>query len=381
MLEFDVDYSLPFWYHVDKDNPAVLLRLGDCFAQGEEVPRDLTQAQRCYLAAVEKENFVAAHRLSQFIFDGVPLIGEVRQWMAEGLDKDDPLAIGLWVVEQLTLIARQGLAEESEREERLSELLNMVLATENEDALLMTARAFAGDDEPLDPLKGLQCALAACEQGNDAALTFLALNLFDFMRDDPATAPMITRLLAKTAPTNAVAAYRYAQCLDQGFGVEKNQAEAVRWLEKAANGGFAPAAFALGWAYDLGEGVEKNTYEAVRWYSVGAEGGHLASMYALGIAHLTGEGCSKSVDLARRWLQEAAEKGNVDAMLAMAHVALIDETGPEAQVQAFTWLRRAAEHGNKGAMELLSSCYLEGVGCERDPLLAEVWARKAKGQI
>ena len=57
----------------------------------------------------------------------------------------------------------------------------------------------------------------------------------------------------------------------KGQGVEKNLAEAVRWLQAAAEPGYPPAQGLLGMLCDEGNGVEKSPVEAQFWWSVGAQ--------------------------------------------------------------------------------------------------------------
>ena len=59
-----------------------------------------------------------------------------------------------------------------------------------------------------------------------------------------------------------------------GHGVEKNSREAFKWIEKAAEQGYAVAQNALGDLYDNGIGVEKNSLEAFKWYKKAAAQGH-----------------------------------------------------------------------------------------------------------
>ena len=60
-------------------------------------------------------------------------------------------------------------------------------------------------------------------------------------------------------------------CYEDGYGVGKNIAEAVKWYQKAAEQGSADAQYKLGVCYEKGEGVEKDAVEAAKWYQEAAE--------------------------------------------------------------------------------------------------------------
>jgi TPR repeat protein len=59
-----------------------------------------------------------------------------------------------------------------------------------------------------------------------------------------------------------------------GRGLAKDEAEAVRWLRKAADAGDTNGMASLGFAYETGRGIAKNESEAIRWYRKAADAGH-----------------------------------------------------------------------------------------------------------
>lgn len=89
----------------------------------------------------------------------------------------------------------------------------------------------------------------------------------------------------------------------------------------AAKQGYAPAQNDLGYCYEHGEGVlygagrgvNKDQAEAVRWFCKAAEGGDADAMHRLGKCYLAGTGVSKYKKQAKQWLQKAVEKGCKDA--------------------------------------------------------------------
>lgn len=59
------------------------------------------------------------------------------------------------------------------------------------------------------------------------------------------------------------AQYRLARCYDKGYGVEENNALAVKWYQKAADQGYAKAHYQLGKAYLKGKkGLTANRKKA-----------------------------------------------------------------------------------------------------------------------
>lgn len=58
----------------------------------------------------------------------------------------------------------------------------------------------------------------------------------------------------------------YGERLRNGFGTDRDPAEAVKWLRKAARGKCPEAYYQLGVCYENGEGVERDLDEAEAWY-------------------------------------------------------------------------------------------------------------------
>ena len=70
-------------------------------------------------------------------------------------------------------------------------------------------------------------------------------------------------------------------CYEEGIGVAKDGAEAVKWFRKAAEQGHAGAQFNLGYCYMNGIGVAKDGAEAVKWYRKAARQGDEDAQKAL----------------------------------------------------------------------------------------------------
>lgn len=78
-------------------------------------------------------------------------------------------------------------------------------------------------------------------------------------------------LVLKAEKGNAEAQYSLGNCYFYGFGIEKDQREAVKWLRKAAEQGYKPAQNDLGHCYYSGAGVERDPEEADKWWRKAAE--------------------------------------------------------------------------------------------------------------
>ncbi len=83
------------------------------------------------------------------------------------------------------------------------------------------------------------------------------------------------KLLNDAAETNPQAMYLLGTLYEAGKGVDKNMAEAVSYMKKAANLGYGPAECAFADMYYEGRGVEQDYTKAVEWYAKAYEQGRL----------------------------------------------------------------------------------------------------------
>ena len=91
----------------------------------------------------------------------------------------------------------------------------------------------------------------------------------------------------------------------------------VKWYSKAAEQGWAPAQYAVGYMYSQGKGVPQNDFEAVKWYSKAAEQGYPNAQYDLALKYENGLGVNKDYNEAIKWYGKAANQGHTNAKKAL----------------------------------------------------------------
>ncbi len=104
---------------------------------------------------------------------------------------------------------------------------------------------------------------------------------------------------------------------EEGKGVPRNLAEAVRWYRAAAEQNAPRAQENLGTMYHLGRGVEKNCKTAVEWYARGALQNDHASLYSLGRMYQFGFGVKEDRAKAHAFYRQSAAFGNPKAREAL----------------------------------------------------------------
>ena len=165
-----------------------------------------------------------------------------------------------------------------------------------------------------------------------------------------------------------------------GFAVEENESEAVRWFAKSAEQGYAAAQLNLGYCYDKGEGLEEDKVEAVKWYTKSAEQGNAMAQYNLGNCYYYGRGVEEDKTEALKWYTKAAVQGDAKAQYNLGNCYRKGEGIEENKTEAVMWYMKAAEQGDADAQFCLGNCYYWGDGIEENKEEAVKWYRKAAEQ-
>lgn len=143
-----------------------------------------------------------------------------------------------------------------------------------------------------------------------------------------------------------------------GNGVAVNEAEAARWLARAAQQGEPVAQYRLGTLYERGRGVPADAKQATHWYELAARQGNRKAMHNLAVAFAEGSGEPKDYAQAAQWFAKAAGYGLADSQF---NLAVLYERGmgvKQSLVDAYKWYAIAASQGDtesKARIDALST--------------------------
>lgn len=166
-----------------------------------------------------------------------------------------------------------------------------------------------------------------------------------------------------------------------GAPVERDAAEGLSWLVRAASAGDVKAASNLGWLFLEGELVERDDSVAAHWLSRAAERGLPVARSLLGDLYRDGRGVEADSLKADSLYREAFEGGLADAgyKLFALRSPSYGSMGPEELVDAgrYYYLRgapsdgvklfyMAADAGSPDALALLGDAYSRAVGVPYD---------------
>jgi TPR repeat protein len=232
--------------------------------------------------------------------------------------------------------------------------------------------------EKVDP----QTAIRACEQAvnSDPSSARLVFELGrSYLRNNNFAASL--RQFRKAAEQGFPQALNaMGRMYLNGFGVTKDEAEAVNWFRKAAERGDIDGQGNLGFCYQHGWGVPVNFQAAFDWYRKAAEQKSPPAMREIGGMYLTGSGVAKDEAEALNWYRRAAERGDI---IAQDNLGFSYEHGRGVPVNfliALDWYRKAADQGDALAQFNIGSLYAGGSGVTQNYVEAADWFRKAAEQ-
>jgi TPR repeat protein len=166
--------------------------------------------------------------------------------------------------------------------------------------------------------------------------------------------------LRKAADQDSALGERYlAEMYYKGRGVPADHVEAAKWLRMAAEQGDAESEHNLAVLYTQGEGVPRNLKEAANWMRKAAEQNLAAGQQGLGVLYENGDGVPEDPVEAARWYRKAVDQNYVPAMNSLALLlATSDEKGVRNTQQAVALATRAAASGtNPDYLNTLAAAY------------------------
>jgi uncharacterized protein len=124
------------------------------------------------------------------------------------------------------------------------------------------------------------------------------------------------------AQQHALAENALGEMIEQGRHGKPDPKAACGWFERAAEHGNGDGALAIATCYYLGRGRVQDMAQAHRWYLEAAKAGDVGAQYLVASMFETGLGVESDARLARYWYDAAANNGD-DA--AKAKVKALDQ--------------------------------------------------------
>jgi len=134
----------------------------------------------------------------------------------------------------------------------------------------------------------------------------------------------------------------------EAYSIGDYQVALAEW-QPLAEEGDAGSQFGLGLLYANGFGVEFDNDQALKWYQLAADQGHGEAQCNLAVMHANGWGVPQNDAEAFKYYNLAAEQGITQAQISLAKMYASGLGVAQDKVQAYKWYAIAAELDGYGA--------------------------------
>ena len=148
----------------------------------------------------------------------------------------------------------------------------------------------------------------------------------------------------------------------RGIGVEKDVAESLKWLQKAAEAGDPESMRKLARHLKEGKIINKDMAKAISWFKKAASLNDYSAMVDLARAYAKGDGVDKNMAEGFRYFNQAAEGGYTAAMREVAYLYVYGTGVAIDPAKGMAWFKKAATAGDTKSMVELANGYISGFG-------------------
>lgn len=285
----------------------------------------------------------------------------------------------------------RGLAGEAPNLKEAAYWLSRSAQQSNPDAALLLATLYKSGklqaQKPNSARKLFQFAFtllkSAAENGDASAMAKIGIIYSKgvFVKRDPKIAlEWLEKAVAGGNPKAKSVLGRYTI-----WGNTKGytEADALRLLHEAAQGGIISAWIQLGLAYSGAYNGTVNLPRAFDCFKKAAALGSIEGRRQMGIAYLAGLGVKKDVSEGYRLISEAANNGNIEAMYNKAVAYRLGVGTAENTAEYINWLKKAAANDHSDAAYLLGDAYRygKGVAANRSEAIRYLTLSKNKANV
>lgn len=152
-----------------------------------------------------------------------------------------------------------------------------------------------------------------------------------------------------------------------------DQQEGCELFRKAANSGYAPSEYRLGYCYESGKGAPQSFEIANQWYEKAANQGYDDAEYKLGHSYRTGRGVAINLPVALGWYEKAAEANDQEALHNVGWMYSTGQGVKKDDSEAYKWFLRAAKQRDVSSQLEVATRLRDGDGVAKDIVLSYAW--------
>lgn len=388
--------------------PEAQFKLGNCYANGIGVNKDVDRAVNLYTKAAEQEYVEAQYELGMCYYYGRGVVEDKEKavdWLIKAAEQGHFKAqfkLGCYYFDEeyyddaeewLTKAAKQDYLEaqfklgcyyfEEEYYDNAEEWLTKAAERGHKEAQYKLGCCYIEEEYHTDAIKWF---IKAAEQGHMEAQYKLGCYYYDGDQFWVNYNKAVKWFIRAAEQGHVKAQYEIGFCYYYGNGVAEDRSKAVEWYTKAAQNGYMHAQKKLGDCYMNGDGVKKDVSAGVKWYIQAAKQGEINAQYELGKCYECGNGTDIDFNKAAEYFLKAAIRNNVNAQYSLGELYEFGYGVSKDNNEAIKWFTKAAEledsielfdWGTHYSQYKLGEFYANGKGVRKDDEKAVEWYTKA----
>lgn len=364
----------------DKGDPLAIFRLGDMYALGRCTEKNEKKAFSLFKQASDMGHSEATYRLGMCFVEGT------------GTEKDLSAAFRYF-----------GIASAMGNPSAMTELAGFYET---------------GCCCEQDSAEAYELYRRAAKGGNEKALEKIKTRMH--------TLKMLGINIHAAKNGDVKASYELGMAYLRGGGIEKSEADAYKWLGRAADGGDINALYEIGCAYESGAYYTRDPKLAAEYFEKAAAGGHEGAkqkldafrerkqlhslykkiandknadrsklltispklrriadegtpwaMYLYGLFCEMSGSTSKNLFKALTYYKKAAAKGHRESLYELGEHVLTGRGAGRDSANAYEYFRQSAEKGYAPAEYRMGCCYEMGAYTKKNTYMAQKWYEKA----
>lgn len=394
--------------------PRAYAALGDLFFKGNQVPKNLQQAERYYRLAAEGGHSDAQFMLGFMYHEGMGVqqnFGEAFHWYGKAAEQGHSRAMhnvgamyckgegvpvdyrkadewykkainagNLFGYISLGTMYRRGFGVPRNLEEAFRNYEIAAEAGEPEGQTIVGECYLMGEGVPKSYDAAAKWFRFAADKQHPRAQNHLGLMYCDGrgVQRDPKEAFRLFEAAAKQGERDAE--MNIARMYLFGIGVPRNQEKAFRIFSRNSEQN-SYACLMLGKIYLFGLGVEKNFQKAVEFYLKVDPVKHPAVLYHLGYIYEHGLGVASDFAKALNCYRKAAEADHYIGKFNYGLSLFNGIGGNVDQQKGVRWILNAAKAGYGKAIRYESLFYFHGLGVQKDMSESYAWFLVFKNRV
>lgn len=342
--------------------------VGDCYANGNGVDKDISKALEWYLKAAENNDPYAQYTAGVLLLSGeAPIV----QDHAKGVELIEKAAASGLSNAQFDLgMLYLGSNFVTKDVNKGIDLLEKASAAGNTIAQTSLGTIYyQGQLVPKDEKKALLHLQAAAVKGDTEA----QFNTGYFYQNGIGTKGLKDE--ERLVTDELVEQHKVSG------NVMTDEQIGIYWIRKAADAGHSMAQANLAMLILNGKAAGSES-EAVALLKKASDSGLVDAQYTLGTLYFGGKaGLAKDVNKGVDLVKKAADQGYVMAQMELGMLYLNGDSGvAQNKTTGFKYLMKAAEQGLPTAMYYVAVCYNNGLGVAANLVETKKWLNKAANQ-